>query len=232
MRFFDDGRIEFKQCTLGFHAILGGDLGFVTNSHCSTSQGAVDDTLYHQPNNFLSEDIIGIEIVDPGFRDCFCAPQIGCLATCRQSDSNFSLSLDHDADLGFIARPALDAEEWDGVSKFRIIDKMSLSFSGKRVTKVGQKTGRTAGTVRFTGMRIHTGGLRFLENQVLADYEHVQGDSGGPVIIEARPPFNPNSAFLAGIHNGGIPTPLGFLGVFSPIQGVEADLGTLNVEAP
>ena len=39
-------QIRFSQyvCSLGFNAVLGSTTGYVTASHCSTSQGAVDGT--------------------------------------------------------------------------------------------------------------------------------------------------------------------------------------------
>ena len=93
-------------------------------------------------------------------------------------------------------------------------------------------------TVRFTGVIVPAGGgitgllsRRFLLDQVLADYAAAQGDSGAPVIVAfPQTPGNPNDTFLVGIHNGTWPLPTGVLGVFSPIRGVEADLGPLIVD--
>jgi PA-IL-like protein len=57
-------------CTLGFIAIREGTHGFVTNSHCSSSRNALDDTVYGQPWSIVSpipggDTIIGREAVDP-----------------------------------------------------------------------------------------------------------------------------------------------------------------------
>jgi hypothetical protein len=261
--------VETTGCTLGFNAIRRGVSGFVTNSHCSARLGRVDSTIYYQPEaqgpagDVIVANQIGIETVDPPFRR-----SLGCFlgtVRCRNSDSNFSrlagpIVIDDDvlfpvdAALGFIARPALGAETWDGVSRFRIIAERT-PVTGASVTKVGQVTGRTQGTVRLrASVPIRIGivrigiprvvgipplarpvsfpvfGLLVLRNQVLATYDRAGGDSGAPV-IGARapdPPGNPIDTSLAGIHRGFI----GPFAVFSPIRGVEADLGPLNTCAP
>ena len=62
-------QIRFSQyvCSLGFNAVLGSTAGYVTASHCSTSQGTVDGTEYYQPLNRVPEEFIGTEVADPAF---------------------------------------------------------------------------------------------------------------------------------------------------------------------
>ena len=64
-------QIRFSQflCSLGFNALSANGLpGFVTASHCSDNQGAVDGTRYYQPLDQVSNDFIGTEIADPAYR--------------------------------------------------------------------------------------------------------------------------------------------------------------------
>ena len=62
-------QIRFSQyvCSLGFNDILESTVGYVTASHCSTSQGTVDGTAYYQPLNRVPEEFIGTEVADPAF---------------------------------------------------------------------------------------------------------------------------------------------------------------------
>ena len=50
-------QIRFSQylCSLGFPAFRNGVRGFVTASHCSDNQGAVDGTTYYQPLDQVAE---------------------------------------------------------------------------------------------------------------------------------------------------------------------------------
>jgi hypothetical protein len=231
-------------CTLGFIAIRRDVEGFVTNSHCSAQAGAVDTTVYYQPER-ADTNHIGEEAVDPNFRPC--GP--GNIALCRRSDSNFSrLTGQASANLGFIARPRLNRQgvlcdtspqfcAWDGESTFRIVREAAPPVVGRAVTKVGRSTGRTEGHVVRTGVLLNypTGPRAFLPNQVLADYASAPGDSGSPVISQraSDPDRNPIDSALQGITWGGITMPrVGDVSIFSPIHGVEADLGALNTCAP
>ena len=83
---------------------MNGDEGFVTASHCSDRQGAVDGTRYYQPSSQVANSFIGTEIVDPPYvRNSSGCPKG---RKCRRSDANFS-SRDAGArtfSLGTIAR--------------------------------------------------------------------------------------------------------------------------------
>ena len=60
-------QIRFSQflCSLGFMPSANGEQGFVTASHCSDRQGAVDGTSYYQPSSQVPNGLIGNEIADP-----------------------------------------------------------------------------------------------------------------------------------------------------------------------
>ena len=46
-------------CTLGFVAVRQGITGFVTNSHCTNTQGGVEGTVDHQPTASGTTNRIG-----------------------------------------------------------------------------------------------------------------------------------------------------------------------------
>jgi len=59
-----------SNCTLGVNALRGGVEGFVTASHCSSTQAEVDGSLFYQNNDSDPEaNLIGYESVDPAFFD-------------------------------------------------------------------------------------------------------------------------------------------------------------------
>jgi hypothetical protein len=233
---------EAPVCTLGFIAKRAGILGFVTASHCSRREGAVDDKVedaYGQPrpDPFYP---IGVEKVDPPFRGCHCL-FFGhlCLNSCRQSDSAF-IALDPNvkADQGAIARS--DSWEsdsvyqvstkWDG-SRFEITGETYPTI-GDDVTKVGRTTGRTDGHMLFYAdfnvdlpwllppLSDVPPGTRILKDQGVTTLSSDHGDSGAPII---------GGTSLAGILWGSLGGVGPFsLSVFSPIGGVQADLGRLT----
>ena len=62
-------------CTLGFNTRAGFGLviirSFITNSHCTTVQGGVEGTQYHQP---LAPNLIGTEVAHPAYFTGFPCP--------------------------------------------------------------------------------------------------------------------------------------------------------------
>src|SRR5206468_1597259 len=85
------------------NAVRAGVSGFVTASHCSDTQGAVDGTQYYQPLNQVPAEFIGTEIADPAYRRNIAGCPHG--RVCRYSDSNFSQGADGVAfTLGSIAK--------------------------------------------------------------------------------------------------------------------------------
>jgi hypothetical protein len=74
-------------CTLGFIAIRAGIPGMVTNSHCTTVQGGVNFTVFHQPVASGILNRIGMEIRDPLY---FIGGACPAGRRCRFSDSAFA----------------------------------------------------------------------------------------------------------------------------------------------
>jgi len=252
------GGAECGRGTLGFIAEHGAGVGggagdaedvegFVTNAHLSDKPTVPDGTVSYQPTcatpqgKEAVQNIIGKETIDPRGISCFR------ILRCRQSDSNFS-ALDGgvaEDGLGYIARPALNSTQWNGKDTFRITAE-ATPMAGDIVTKVGRTTGRTEGEVFLTGVTDFFALFSppdnplgvVLQGQVLAGYRAAQGDSGAPVILVPPAPgpnVNPVDATLLGIHHSHVRIPeiTGIeLSFFSPIQGIETDLGPLNTCAP
>jgi hypothetical protein len=238
------------QCSLGFNARRSGISGFVTASHCSSRDGAPPGTIgttYFQPADGVSR--IGVETVDPRFHGCFCTPSLFglrlCLFNCRSSDSAFvRLDPSIGAAVGLVARPLTSAgpAAWDGTSTFNITGG-ATPFIGLSVAKIGRTTGRTNGTVLLTGLTVPIVSENFpfvtrklLQNQVAATNVFEAGDSGAPVIRVTGDPesgLNPLSASLEGLGWAGLGRLIsGAPGaLFSPISGVQTDIGPLTFAA-
>jgi hypothetical protein len=209
-------------CTLGFIAVRNGVTGYVTNSHCTTTQGGVQNTVEHQPSASGTTNRVGIEIADPTY-----VGGAGCPAgrVCRRSDSSF-IQVPHPSGpavttaRGTIARPAVNSFTWNGVDIFNITSEGS-AVVGQAVTKVGRTTGRTAGTVSQTCVNTNVSGTNITQLcQTFANYGNAGGDSGSPVFRITTLP----NVVLVGINWGGN----GTISVFSPITQIQQELGALN----
>jgi hypothetical protein len=220
-------RFSGYLCSLGFNATRGGVPGFVTASHCSDTQGSVDGTQYYQPLNQVPAEFIGSEIADPAYR----RNGSGCPRgrVCRYSDSNFSAGADGVAfTLGSIAKttgPNNGSLEIAGT--FTIRDDGAATMR-QTANKVGRTTGWSQGVVTRTCVNTGVSGSNivllcqdFVENdavQIVAG-----GDSGSPVFsINGG---GDNVTLLGNLWGG---NSSGTLFVYSPISGIERELGSLT----
>jgi hypothetical protein len=208
-------------CTLGFVAVRQGVTGFVTNSHCTNTQGGVEGTVYHEPSASGTTNRIGQEIADPTY---FTGGSCPAGRRCRFSDSSFA-RVPHPSGpsvttaLGTIARPPVGSFTWNGVDTFTITAE-AAPVVGQSVTKVGRTTGRTSGTVQQTCANFNVANSTITQLcQSRASFTSAGGDSGSPVFrITALP-----NVTLVGIHWGSG-------GVFSPITGIQrtGELGSIT----
>lgn len=210
-----------SNCTLGFLAIREGLVGFVTNSHCTSMQGALDGTVFHQATALASFNRIGSETVDPAYvagGDCPVNRQ------CRRSDAAFvQINTGVNASLSRIARPALNSTAWNGVDKFVIVAE-GTAVVGQTVTKVGRTTGRTQGKVTKTCINTNTNSTNFSHYcQTQADYRVAGGDSGSPVFWIKNPPDGAEVVLL-GIHFMSNTT----TATFSPIGNITGEIGRIE----
>jgi hypothetical protein len=213
-------QIHFSQyvCTLGFNATHAatGQRSFITNSHCTATQGGVENTAYYQPTSSTSPQI-ATEVADPQYFKGGVCPRG---KKCRYSDSSRALyAASTGSSLGVIAKT-------DGVNTGSLNVAGTFTLSGKGsaslntvVNKVGRTTGWTQGPVTRTCVNTGVQGsqiMQLCQNFVSAGVDG--GDSGSPVFG--------NSNQLVGILWGGSGTTTF---VYSPIGQVEQELGTLTV---
>jgi hypothetical protein len=223
-------QIRFSQylCSLGFIAENSDhEKGFVTASHCSDRQGAVDGTTYYQPLNQDENDWIGNEIADPPYlRGAGCPKG----KKCRRSDANFSLSSGaRELNLGVIAQTTTDPGSLT-ISTTHPTFNITAEAEGPGtvgtvVNKVGRTTGWTSGAVTNTCVNTGVQGSTIvLLCQTFVTGSGVivgGGDSGSPAFISSG-----DNATLVGVLWGGNQSGTQF--VYSPIDNIEDDLGPLK----
>jgi hypothetical protein len=213
-------------CTLGVLAVLEGEAGFVTNSHCTNVTGGPEGTVFHQASDSGDgTSQVGIEMVDPPFGFAGACPP-GRL--CRFSDSAFvrrdsgpgQAAAPADAEFGYIANAT--GGSLDIVGKHRITAESGFPpLDGQVLQKVGRTTGGTKGTVSATCVDVNQQGTNLtLLCQYQAGYGSGPGDSGSPVFDSSCvlcPPNGIPTATLYGLHWGAS-------GTFSFIGDVGSDL--------
>ncbi len=231
----DTGVFASLFCTLGFNALRNGVAGFVTNSHCTKTQGGSESTDFHQPNDpRFGSNKVGDEIVDPPyFTGLFgCPPNF----RCRFSDSAFVKYNGSTFTMGFIARPT----SWNTGSLTISSSKSVLKITsennnnapivdGTILDKIGRTTGWTYGKV--AGSCLHTpvadtNILLLCQTRVIrlsGSHKMVDsGDSGSPVFKWS----SSGNVSLYGILWGESNNNSVFL--FSPMHLIEQELGQLT----
>ena len=204
-------------CTHGYVARYKGDLGFVTNSHCTSQRGSVTGTQYDNPSGGSQ---IGQETADPSYQSCYNGNR-----SCRKSDAAFIKYDDGVNRSAEVGRP----QDWAGPtstsSTLDIDHDSDLSVrggkaqpvSGEMVDKVGRTTGWTWGLVEKTCFAIGARNSSVNGNPVVmrcqydGGYNDAGGDSGSPVFK-----WHGDEVTIYGVHWGGG-------GVFSSLQGIYDD---------
>lgn len=221
-------------CTLGFNALVDVNKdgiydydGFLTNSHCTSKEFALDGTVHYQP---LPYNTVGQEVLDPPPFNCGVGG-----AKCRWSDAAFSIM--YNAVTSYLGAVAMTSGVNDGSLSITGFFKVVGVFSGNAVTgtilrKVGRTTGQTEGLVTSTCADVRPIGsrvIRLCQDIVSAGVQIVgPGDSGSPVFRVQDDPSTPETeVVLYGILWGGTSDGTSF--VYSPVSNVERDLGGLKV---
>lgn len=210
-------------CTLGFNAFRSGSFGFVTNSHCTSVQGGVENTRYYQAVS--ADGAIGTETADPTY---FSGGACPAGRVCRYSDSAFARY--DSASLGIcrqIARTTFRSTTSGSLTidsadpRFVINGKTGSPVVGQELNKVGRTTGWTYGPVTATCVDTNV----FASNVTQLCQHFVNagvggGDSGSPV-------FSWPGGSTANLHGilWGASGSTTF--VFSSISSVESELGGL-----
>jgi hypothetical protein len=220
-------QIHFGQflCTLGFNATDGTEASFITNSHCTNTQGGVEGTVYYQPTSTVAPTSIATEVEDPTYFRGGACPRG---KKCRWSDASrarynsgvlFTLG-------GIAGTTGANSGSLTIDGGFSISGKGSAGV-GTTVNKVGRTTGWTRAAVSRTCVHTSVSGsniAQLCQSWVEAGVTVVGGgDSGSQVFID-----NGNgTATLVGILWGGNSSGTTF--IFSPLSGVEQEIGQLTV---
>lgn len=187
-------------CTMGFGATRAGVVGFVSNSHCSGTQGGVQGTVIYQNSN-SSSNRIGVETVDPAY-----FTGSGCPAgrRCRYSDTAF-FRYDSSAlrEFGRIARTTGVGSLTVSTTspRFTISGTSNFPTAGQVLNKMGRTTGWSRGSVSNTCVNINVSGTTITQLcQDLVTANVAGGDSGSPVFSATT---TGTTATLIGILWGG-----------------------------
>ncbi|MBI4545303.1 MAG: hypothetical protein HY703_08920 [Gemmatimonadetes bacterium] len=215
-------QIHFSRflCTLGFNAFDGTERSFITNSHCTEKQGGVEGTDYFQPTSSVDPTVIADEVEDPVYFTGGVCPRG---KKCRYSDSSRALYRSGtDSKLGAIAQTSgPNNGDLNVTGEFSIGGKGDVVV-GTVVNKVGRTTGWTQGKVTNTCVNTSVLGTNIMQLcQHFVSAGVAGGDSGSPVFTGTA------TVTLVGILWGGTSDNSTF--VFSPINQVEQELGTLTV---
>jgi hypothetical protein len=213
-------------CTMGFNVDHAGERSFITNSHCTTTQGGVEGTEYWQPLSSVNPEVIATEVEDPTY---FTRQQNSvCPAgkRCRYSDaSRAAYKAGTASDQGLIATTtAANNGSLEVAGTFTVTsqENSKTNFAvGTVVNKVGRTTGWSRGTVSNTCVHTNVSGSRITQLcQTFVSAGVGSGDSGSPVFIETS-----NGVQLVGILWGGSGSTTF---VFSPLANVIREIGSIN----
>jgi hypothetical protein len=207
-------------CTLGFNAVRSGQNSFITNSHCTNTQGGTEGTPYWQPLQSVDPVRIGTEVADP----VYFRRRNGCPTgrRCRFSDAaRAAYAANIQFTLGRLAKttgPNNGSITING--SFSITGEGSAAV-GQTVNKVGRTTGWTGGVVTNTCVNTGVSGTNIVQLcQTFVSAGVGGGDSGSPVFRGT------NGVTLVGILWGG--NALGTQFVYSPMANIEQELGALT----
>ena len=221
----DPGAPGSFVCTLGFNATRNGQRSFITNSHCTNTQGGNESTPYWQPTQGASPTRIASEVADPAYTTGGSCPPG---RRCRRSDAaRARYASGTTSTLGRIARTSgANNGSLTITGNFTITAEGSFTF-GQQVHKIGRTTGWTRGEVRGTCVNTNVDGTNITQLcQGWVSAGAGPGDSGSPVF---RRQGTGSNVTLLGILWGGSILPDGSsLYIFSPISNIETELGALT----
>ncbi len=212
-------------CSIGFNAVKNGQNSFITASHCTSTQGGVENTPYWQPLQSVDPVQIATEVDDPVYTRKVLP---GCPGgkRCRLSDaSRAAYASGISFTLGGIAKTSAPNNGSLAITgSFTITAKTPAAVVGDVVNKVGRTTGWTQGLVTNTCVNTGVSGSNIVQLcQTFVSAGVGAGDSGSDVfgITSA------NNVKLLGVLWGGNGAGTEF--VYSPMANVETELGTLTV---
>ena len=227
-------QIHFTRslCTMGFNVDhADGGRSFITNSHCTATQGGTEGTLYYQPTQTIDPTVIATEVADPMYVKGGTCPKG---KKCRYSDASRALySAGIASTRGEIAQTtgvnngSLTVSGTAPVFTITAQNNTTTDYAGATVNKVGRTTGWTRGTVTrscvntsVSGSTVYLYCQSFVSDPAGATVVG-SGDSGSPVFTGSG-----SSVTLVGILWGGSSDNKTF--VFSPLASIQRELGSFN----
>jgi hypothetical protein len=223
-------QIHFGLCTMGFNADDGTDRSFITNSHCTNTQGGVEGTRYFQPTSSVDGTVIATEVEDPTYSRGGSCPRG---KKCRSSDASRARYASSVASIRGDILKTTGANNGSltvgGVFTVTSQDNTTTSFPiGLVVNKVGRTTGWTQGEVTRTCVHTAVSGSNiaqlcqtFVANPAGANVVG-SGDSGSGVFRIT----SGDNVQLVGILWGGSSDNKTF--VFSPLKNIRDELGPIT----
>jgi hypothetical protein len=220
-------------CTLGFNALKDGVPSFITNSHCSNVEGGTETPTDYYQNLRAggAANFIAVEVDDPHWlpqADVNCPPPLAC----RYSDASRAQYVPGaEFVLGRIARidevtTTLDDQVHTIAGFFTIRSERADPVQGEIANKVGRTTGWTLGPTTGTCvdvLALGTNHIRLCQAIVAALVDG--GDSGSNVFFRRG---NSSNVTLLGILWGGSTDDANPEFVYSPMSGIERELGALT----
>jgi hypothetical protein len=216
-------QIHFSNylCTLGFNVTWNGVASFITNSHCTATQGGVENTLYYQPTSTVNSTVIAQEVADPGYVK---GQPAGCPRNkrCRYSDSSRAeYRSGISFDLGGIASTSgsnLTITGTHNITAEADANRTPVAV-GATVSKTGRTTGTSTGQVTNTCVNTSVQGSNIMQLcQTFVAAAVGSGDSGSPVYSGT------GSVTLVGILWGGGTNSF----AFSPLRSIKDELGNFT----
>lgn len=214
-------------CTMGFNVDHSAGRSFITNSHCTNTQGGTEGTTYAQPTRFVDPTVIATEADDPEYFKGGICPRG---KICRFSDASRAAYAPTVASTrGEIAKTTGVNDNSITVDRSFTIDSQDNTTthfeSGTILNKVGRTSGWSQGGVTMTC--VNTNVFRSRVHQLCQTFVAANvagGDSGSPVFRITHG----NKVELVGILWGG-----GSVGgvvnfVMSPLSQVVQELGAVT----
>ena len=230
-------QVHFSQyvCSVGANVrhVSTGQVGFIINSHCTTTQGGTEGTLYYQPNKTAAPTAIAQEVADPTYVRGGSCPKG---KRCRYSDASRAVYINGYAPNGSAiakttaAAPNTGSLEYDPSGTWAYSgqdDTGAENFVGNTVNKVGRTTGWTQGQITRTcantavsGSTVYQLCQTFVSTSNGATIVN-SGDSGSGVWTGSG-----SSAKLVGLLWGGSSDNKTF--IFSPLKQIQQELGAVD----
>ena len=223
-------QIHFTQylCTMGFNVTHeSGERSFITNSHCTATQGGTEGTVYYQPTSTTDPTVIATEVNDPTY---FKGGECPRGKKCRYSDASrarySSAVASIQGDILKTTSVNTGSLTVGGVFAITAQNDRDTSFPvGTVVNKVGRTTGWTRGAVTRTCTNTSVQG-----SQIMQLCQSFVSDAGGAVVVGSGDSGSPvfrdtggDQVELVGILWGGSSDNKQF--VFSPLRSIERELG-------